>query len=84
METDQKPVLEPVLAKRLVRLIWLGSIGFFQALEFQRYLNGQPYRPFFALYTGVICGAVVWFGMKAKADMAAARQQRRSQLRRET
>ncbi len=80
METD----LKPVLAKWLARLIWLGSIGFFQALELQRYLNGLPYRPFFALYAGVICGAVVWFGMKAKTDMAAARQQRRSQLGRET
>jgi hypothetical protein len=77
MEADRKPVLR----KWLVRVIWLGSIAFFQALEFQRYLDGRPYRPFFALYTGVICAAVVWFATKAYADMAASRQRRRAELR---
>jgi len=42
------------------RLIWLGSIGGLQAVEFQRYLEGLTYRPFFALYAGVLVGVLLW------------------------
>jgi hypothetical protein len=43
------------------RLIWLGNIGFFQVLELIRYLNGQTYRPFFALYAAALFALVAWF-----------------------
>lgn len=69
---------EPLLSKWLVRLIWLGSITFFQALEFHRYLIGQSYRPFFGLFAAVICAAVVWFGVRGYADV---NRQRRSRFR---
>jgi hypothetical protein len=69
---------EPVLSKWLVRSIWLGSIIFFQALEFHRYLTGQSYRPFFGLYAAVIFAAVVWFGVRAWADVG--RHRRRSPI----
>jgi hypothetical protein len=70
---------EPLLPKWLVRLIWLGSIAFFQALEFQRYLGGLSYRPFFALFAAVICAAVVWFAVRGHADLSRQRQSRLSQ-----
>jgi hypothetical protein len=63
---------EPLLPKWLVRLIWLGSIAFFQAIEFQRYLGGLSYRPFFALFTAVICAAVVWFAVEVRRTLAAS------------
>jgi hypothetical protein len=69
---------QPLLPKWLVRLISLGCIVFFQALEFHRYLVGLPCRPFFALYAAVIRAAVVWFGVRAHADI---NRQRRSRLR---
>ena len=56
--------LKPILWKWLVRLIWLGSIGFFQVLELNRYLDGQTYRPFFALYAAVLFALVAWFAAK--------------------
>ena len=56
--------LKPILWKWLVRLIWLGSIGFFQTLELIRYFDGQTYRPFFALYAGVLFALVAWFAAK--------------------
>jgi hypothetical protein len=56
---------ERLLPKWSVRLIWIGSIAFFQALEFQRYLGGLSYRPFFGLYTAVICAVVVWFAARS-------------------
>jgi hypothetical protein len=61
---------EPLLPKWLVRLIWFGSIAFFQALEFQRYLDGRSYRPFFGLYAAVIFAAVAWFAARAQADVS--------------
>jgi hypothetical protein len=67
---------EPLLPKWLVRLIWLGSIAFFQALEFQRYLGGLSYRPFFALIAAVICAAVIWFAVRGQADLSRQRQSR--------
>jgi hypothetical protein len=67
---------EPLLPKWLVRLIWLGSIVFFQALEFQRYLGGLSYRPFFALYAAVIFAALAWFALRAQADISRQRQSR--------
>lgn len=69
---------EPLLPKWMVRLIWLGSIAFFQALEFQRYLVGLSYRPFFALFAAVICAAVVWFAVRGHADLSRQRQSRLS------
>jgi hypothetical protein len=60
----------PLVPKWLVRLIWLGSIVLFQSLEFQRYLGGQSYRPFFGLYAALIFAAVVF------ADLARPRQSR--------
>jgi ABC-type transport system involved in cytochrome c biogenesis permease subunit len=66
----------PLLPKWLVRLIWLGSIAFFQIFEFQRYLGGQSYRPFFGLYAAVIFAAVVWFAVRGFADLARQRQAR--------
>jgi len=66
----------PLLSKWLVRLIWLGSIAFFQALEFHRYLIGQSYRPFFALYAAVIFAAVVWFAVRMQADLDRHRRRR--------
>jgi hypothetical protein len=66
----------PLVSKWQVRLIWLGSIAFFQALEFHRYLVGQSYRPFFALYTAVICAALVWFLVRVCADFSRQRQHR--------
>jgi hypothetical protein len=73
---------ERLLPKWAVRLIWLGSIGFFQALELQRYFNGQSYRPFFGLYAAVLCAVGVWFVARIKAGGSRRRQLRlRSQTR---
>ena len=41
--------LAPIMWKWLVRLIWFGSIAFFQFAEIARYLSGNTYRPFFGL-----------------------------------
>jgi hypothetical protein len=56
--------LDPILWKWFVRLIWIGSIGFFQALELQRYIEGMAWRPFFGLYASVLFAAVVWFSAR--------------------
>jgi hypothetical protein len=66
----------PLLPKWLVLLIWLGSIAAFQALEFHRYLGGLSYRPFFGFYAGLIFAAVVWFALRAAADVSRQRQSR--------
>jgi hypothetical protein len=66
----------PLLPKWLVQTIWLGSIALFQILEFQRYLGGQSYRPFFGLYAALIFAAVVWFAARGFADLARQRQSR--------
>jgi len=50
--------------KWFVRLIWLGSIAFFQAVELQRYLEGLTYRPFFGLYASVLFAGLVWFSAR--------------------
>jgi hypothetical protein len=52
--------LQPILWKWLIRLIWVGSIAFFQIVEFNRYLNGQTYRPFFGLYAAVLLALCLW------------------------
>ena len=57
--------LAPIAWKWLVRLIWLSCIIFFQALEIVRYWNGETYRPFFGLYTAVICALVIWYAAHA-------------------
>jgi threonine/homoserine/homoserine lactone efflux protein len=44
----------------LVRLIWLGSIATFEALEVLRYWSGKTYRPFFALFVAAICAFLIW------------------------
>jgi hypothetical protein len=61
---------KPILWKWVVRLIWLGSIGFFQVLELIRYLNGQTYRPIFALYTAVLVASVAWFAAKVATTVS--------------
>jgi hypothetical protein len=53
--------LQPIFWKWLLRLIWVGSIVFFQIVEFNRYLSGQSYRPFFGLYAAVLLALVLWF-----------------------
>jgi hypothetical protein len=65
-----------LLPKWVVRLIWLGSIAVFQALEFQRYLDGLLYRPFFALFTAVIVATFVWFIAWVLSDMSRRQQSR--------
>jgi hypothetical protein len=50
-----------ILWKWALRLIWVGSIVFFQALELRRYVCGESYRPFFALYTAVLVSLFLWF-----------------------
>jgi threonine/homoserine/homoserine lactone efflux protein len=45
----------------LVRLIWLGSIATFEALEILRYWSGKTYRPFFALFVAAIFAFLIWF-----------------------
>ena len=73
---------ERLLPKWAVRLIWLGSIAFFQALELQRYFGGLSYRPFFGLYTAAICAVVVWFTARLLAGLSRRQQIRlRSQTR---
>jgi hypothetical protein len=73
---------ERLLPKWLVRLIWLGSIAFFQALELQRYFGGLSYRPFFGLYTAVLCAVAVWFVARLLAGRSRRQQFRlRSQTR---
>ena len=67
---------ERLLPKWLVRLIWLGSMAFFQALEFQRYLAGQSYRPFFGLYTAALCATLVWFVARVQAGVSRRQQSR--------
>jgi hypothetical protein len=58
---------DPILWKWFIRSIWLGSIGFFQALEIDRYLEGLSYRPFFGLYAGILLAAVAWFSVSRYA-----------------
>ncbi|MFT5553882.1 MAG: hypothetical protein ACI9P3_003301 [Bradyrhizobium sp.] len=53
--------LAPIMWKWLVRLIWFGSIAFFQFAEIARYLSGNTYRPFFGLYAGLLFALVIWF-----------------------
>jgi hypothetical protein len=53
--------LQPILWKWLIRLIWVGSIGFVQIVEFNRYLSGQSHRLFFSLFAGVLLALVLWF-----------------------
>ena len=62
--------LDPILWKWFVRLIWLVSFTVFQALELQRYLEGLSYRPFFGLYAGVLCAAVVWLLVNLLANVS--------------
>jgi hypothetical protein len=52
--------LGPIAWKWLVRLIWLGSIATFEALEVLRYWSGKTYRPFFALFVAAICAFLIW------------------------
>jgi hypothetical protein len=68
---------QPILWKWLVRLIWVGSIVFFQIVELHRYLNGQTYRPFFGLYAAVLFALVAWFTVHAIASVSRRRQARR-------
>jgi hypothetical protein len=64
--------LQPILWKWLIRLIWVGSIGFVQIVEFNRYLSGQSYRLFFSLFAGVLLALVLWF----VAALVSARKRR--------
>jgi hypothetical protein len=52
--------LGPIASKWLVRLIWLGSIVTFEALEVIRYRSGQTYRPLFALLVAAIVASLIW------------------------
>jgi hypothetical protein len=69
--------LEPILSKWLVRLTWIGSIGFFQAVELHRYSSGLTYRPFFGLYAGVLVALVAWFVGHGVANITRRRLARR-------
>src|SRR3569833_4550438 len=53
------------------RLIWIGSIVFFQIVELVRYFNGQTYRPFFGLYAAILFALVLWCSPFWQADQAA-------------
>jgi hypothetical protein len=64
--------LQPILWKWLIRLIWVSSIIFVQIVEFNRYLSGQTYRPFFSLYAGILLALVLWFVV----SLLAARKRR--------
>jgi uncharacterized membrane protein YfcA len=75
-ESSSNSDLAPILWKWLVRLLWLGSIGLFQGVELHRYLSGQTYRPFFALYAGVLCALVAWFAVSAAAGVSRRRRAR--------
>ncbi|PAY06539.1 MULTISPECIES: hypothetical protein [Bradyrhizobium] len=62
MSEDQSSAdLAPIMWKWLVRLIWFGSIGFFQFAEIERCLSSNTYRPFFGLYAGLVFALVIWF-----------------------
>jgi hypothetical protein len=61
--------LEPIAWKWLVRLIWLSSIVTFQVIEALRYWNGETYRPFFGLYTSLICALVIWYAAHMFRDV---------------
>jgi hypothetical protein len=61
--------LDPILWKWFIRLIWLGSIVAFQALELQRYRQDLPYRPFFGLYAGVLFALAVWVAARLLANV---------------
>jgi hypothetical protein len=76
-ENESLADLQPILWKWLVRLIWLGSIGFFQAVELQRYSSGLTYRPFFGLYAGVLFALVAWFAVHSAANVGRKRRARR-------
>jgi hypothetical protein len=69
MSEDQSSAdLQSINWKWLVRLIWFGSISFFQFAELDRYLNGKTYRPFFGLYAGVLFALVTWLIAHAIRD----------------
>jgi hypothetical protein len=53
--------LQPILWKWLIRLVWVGSFGFVQIVEFNRYLSGQSYRLFFSLFAGALLALVLSF-----------------------
>jgi hypothetical protein len=57
---DLSADLKPILWKWLVRVIWIGSIAFFQIVELVRYFNGETYRPFFGLYAAILVANVLW------------------------
>jgi hypothetical protein len=68
---EDKPFsdLQPILWKWLIRLIWVASIAFFQIVEFNRYLSGQTYRPFFGLYAAVLFALFLWLVVGLLARM---------------
>ncbi len=68
--------LEPILWKWVVRLIWVGSIVFFQILELHRYMSGQTYRPFFGLYVAVLTACFFWFVAKLMTGLHRTSRQR--------
>lgn len=74
MESD----LQPILWKWLIRLIWMGSIVFFQVVELHRYLNDQTYRPFFALYAAVLLALFLWFVVSVLARVRSVQPRRTS------
>jgi hypothetical protein len=76
-ENESLADLQPILSKWLVRLIWLGSIGFFQVVELHRYFSGQTYRPFFGLYAGVLFALIAWFTLHAASGIFRRRLARR-------
>jgi hypothetical protein len=76
-ENESFADLQPILWKWLIRLIWVGSIGFFQAAELHRYSGGLTYRPFFALYTGILVALVTWFVVHTAAETNRRRHARR-------
>ncbi|MES5483217.1 hypothetical protein QMZ05_10715 [Bradyrhizobium sp. INPA03-11B] len=77
MSEDQSSAdLAPIMWKWLVRLIWFGSIGFFQFAEIERYLSGNTWRPFFGLYAGLLFALVIWFMASAIRNIAQRREAR--------
>jgi hypothetical protein len=70
--------LQPILWKWLIRLIWVGSIAVLQIVEFNRYLSGQTYRPFFGLYAAVLLALVLWFVVSLLARTRRLRPAKRA------
>jgi hypothetical protein len=68
--------MRPIAWKWLVRLIWVGSVATFEALEVLRYRSGQTYRPFFALFVAAICASLIWLAASMFRNRLQGREAR--------